>query len=195
LTILASDHFGAARGRDGRVLAFAAEAAATELSDRTVFCAVHMSWADVLGIASSLFDPGQAEGIRAGDIVVLDRSPSQALYHALRDRGAHSVRRVDPGAAGRESDLARGEARAQADAYVTAWREPGPRGLTVEHLIAVMPAAGRVCDKSMFVGPSEPVREDRLAVAWRSLLADVVHDDHDEHVGGVRRPCPTVAAR
>jgi hypothetical protein len=65
----------------------------------------------------------------------------------------------------------------------------------VEHLIAVMPAADRVCEKSMLLAASQRPPDGQLAVAWRSLLADVVHDDHDEHVGGVRRARPRVAAR
>jgi hypothetical protein len=32
-------------------------------------------------------------------------------------------------------------------------------------------------------------------LGWRSALADVVADDHDEHVGGRRHVRPAVAAR
>jgi hypothetical protein len=43
---------------------------------------------------------------------------------------------------------------------------------------------------------SSSVREIRAAdgdLAWGSLIADVVHDDRGERVGGTRHPRPIVA--
>jgi hypothetical protein len=186
LTIFDSDRFGGPAGRDSRVLAFAAAAAASELSERMLHSAVRAAWAATLGFDHSPYRG--AEWVGDGDIVVLDASPTDELYAALRDRGAHAVQRVDV-------FPARHTTGQTVDAFVAAWRAPGPRGLRIDHVVGVMPAADRVCEKSLLVGAGQRTPRQPLAVAWRSVLADVVHDDRGEHVGGIRRARPAVGVR
>jgi hypothetical protein len=113
---------------------------------------------------------GAQDPVCADDVVVLRERPEPELMLALRELGAHVVWHV----AGRPSQPARA-----VDAYLMTW----------DHgLAALMPCAGILVAKDL----DEGVDDD---LGWRSLLADVVHSDRDETVGGTRHVRPLVAAR
>lgn len=115
--------------------------------------------------------------VHPGDVVVLHDTPTAALALALRERGAHAVWRARPGpATSALVDLLTGGM----DAYVDA--RPG-------QMVAVMPAPGTVVAKQVPAGGALD------ADGWNALLADVVHGDRAEHVGGTRHARPGVAAR
>lgn len=132
------------------------------------------------------------------DVVVLHDALTAVLAQAVRERGAHVVWDVMLGAAP-------GHATAHdvwtflrpytspIDAFVMSWTEADPRGRPVEHIAAVMPSADVVATKEIPTGDAggEPCQ----TVGWSSVLADVVHQDRGEHVGGRLHARPAVAVR
>src|SRR4051794_12040711 len=96
LTILAFDEFGLSSStRDGRVLTWVADHAASELRARTVSAPVRISWADAVDIACAVLDvPAEPQDkvlprwvedpVLEGDVVLLGSAPSSELYGALR---------------------------------------------------------------------------------------------------------------
>jgi hypothetical protein len=119
--------------------------------------------------------------VRPDDVVVLHDALTAALAQAIRERGAHVVWHVPAGAQSPSEawDFLRRHTAAL-DAYLTA-RE----GL----MAALMPSPDAVAAMEVPMGG----RYD--TVAWGCLLADVVHDDRHEHVGGRRHARPDVAPR
>jgi trehalose synthase len=123
--------------------------------------------------------------VRADDVVVLHDALTAALAQALRERGAHVVWRVDirPVTGGAGADDAwrfLREHTAGVDAYVVS---DGRR------ISAVLPSPDVLDTKDLAGG-------DWFGdIAWSSLLADVVHADHGELVGGTRGARPAVAMR
>ena len=106
----------------------------------------------------------------AHDVVVLRERPEPDLMQALRELGAHVVWHIEQ----RPPEPARA-----VDAYVMTW----------DHgFAALMPCAGILVAKDL-----DARLDDELG--WTSLLADVVHSDRDETVGGTRHVRPLVAAR
>jgi hypothetical protein len=125
------------------------------------------------------------EWVRPDDVVVLHDALSATLAQAVRERGAHAIWRVPP------PSPAAGAARAflrpyttGLDAYVTTDDSPDGR-----RFVALMPSA------DLLAAWDVPPGGDLDSAGWSSILAEVVHADRDEHVGGRRHPRPTVAAR
>jgi hypothetical protein len=110
------------------------------------------------------------DAVCAHDVVVLRERPSRDLMESLRELGAHvlwHIARRPP------------EPAPAVDAYVMTW----------DHgFAALMPCAGLLVAKDL-----DARLDDELG--WTSLLADVVHSDRDETVGGMRHARPVVAAR
>jgi hypothetical protein len=126
---------------------------------------------------------GEALGgdrVNPGDVVVIHDALAAALAEAARERGAHAVWFLPPGARPSEAwDFLRAYTAAM-DAYLTAQENL---------LAALMPSADAVAAKEL------PAGAGYETVGWSCLLADVVHDDRHEHVGGARRARPAVTAR
>jgi hypothetical protein len=137
---------------------------------------------------------GRAVG--AEDVVVVHDALSALLARALRERGAHTVWRVQvtehPVAAEREALEFLRRFTPGIDAYILTWVERGPRDAVVERVAAAMPSAGVVVAKEFPLGAAsdEPER-----LAWRTTLAEVVRGDRGERVGGTLHARPSVAAR
>ncbi|HEX7300827.1 MAG TPA: hypothetical protein VF257_17640 [Solirubrobacteraceae bacterium] len=131
------------------------------------------------------------------DVVVFHDVPCALLVQAVRDRGAHAVWHVHLAAAprGPMADAVGAFLRRYTpgiDAYVTATSPSMRRGAPVERITAVMPSADVVATKEI---PSPFASGEPRQLGWSSVLADVVHTDRDETVGGTRHPRPTVAIR
>jgi hypothetical protein len=106
----------------------------------------------------------------AHDVVVLRERPEPDVMQALRELGAHVVWHIER----RPPEPARA-----VDAYVMTW----------DHgFAALMPCAGILVAKDL-----DARLDDELG--WTSLLADVVHSDREDTVGGTRHVRPLVAAR
>ncbi|ADB53336.1 hypothetical protein [Conexibacter woesei] len=133
-------------------------------------------------------DEGEAllgAGVRAGDVVVLHDALAAVLAEAARARGAHVIRHVNA--------PVRGPAAAEAwaflhafehavDAYVVAGPAP-------DRLAAAMPSPSHVALKEVAPGATG------AGLGWRAVLADVIGEDRDEHVGGTLHARPVVAVR
>jgi len=153
-------------GRQTRRLDDARARAADELGDRTVWW-----WADG--------DVHPEDPVCRQDVVVLRERPAPELMESLRELGAHVVWHV----------ARRPPAPAPAvDAYVMTWYARPRAGRRDHNLAALMPCARIVVAKDLVAG-----MDDELG--WTSLLADVVHNDRDETVGGTRQARPAVAPR
>jgi hypothetical protein len=133
------------------------------------------------------------EAVAPGDVVVLHDALTVALARAVRERGAHAIWHVRaargaqaPGARAAQAFL--DPYTSAVDAFVIAWTEPRERGRGVEHVAALLPAAGHVDVKE-----AAPARHS--ALAWSSVLGDVVEADRDDRVGGTLHVRPTVAPR
>jgi hypothetical protein len=163
------------------------------------------------GVASAPLGDGEREICAAGvgaseelvasvgpdDVVVIHDAVTALLAQALRDRGTHAVWhiRVAPTPRRPVADAARAFLRrwtAGIDAYVGTWSEPSARGTAVERIVALLPSADLVAGRD--IPARYAIREPRL-VGWSSVLADVVHADRDETVGGRLHARPVVPAR
>jgi hypothetical protein len=137
-------------------------------------------------------DDALARDVRSGDVVVLHDALTAALAGPVRERGGHAVWRVRAGTT--RNGVAVIEAQrflarytAPVDAYVTSDPPRRRHGERTERIAALVPSADLLAEK-------EVVREcDDLG--WSALLADVVHSDREETVGGTRHARPAVAAR
>jgi FAD/FMN-containing dehydrogenase len=135
----------------------------------------------LLSETTSAAEAEVADRIRPDDVVVLHDALSAILSTAVRERGAHVVWRIRP----------------RATRAATAWRVLSPFTAHVDAYVAgapgivaaAMPSRDAVTARQTGLGAPYDI------AAWSSVLADVVHSDRDEHVGGVRRPRPAVAQR
>jgi hypothetical protein len=139
---------------------------------------------------------------RSGDVVVLHDALTVALARAVRERGAHAIwhgRAVRgpqaPGARAAQAFL--DPYTAAVDAYVVTWTEPRGQRRRFEHVAALLPAAGLVDVKDAAPGGEAPAGGGAriAALAWASVLGDVVEDDRDDRVGGTLHVRPAVAPR
>ena len=146
---------------------------------------------------AELAEPALRGRVRPGDVVVLHDSFTVSFAAALRDRGAHTIwhlrrRSGSPAPCVREAldFLGRGGAAA-VDAVVIDERigVDGP-----EQVTALLPAAGLLDIREVSPG-GDAARPERVALAWTSLLGDIVEEDRAEHVGGTIGVRPVVAAR
>jgi hypothetical protein len=138
--------------------------------------------------------------VGAGDVVVLHDALATALAQDVRERGAHavwSVRTSDaPWDAGVSEAWTFLRRRTPAvDAIVVTWFEHGDRGMLVEQVAAIMPSADLIAAKQIAPAPPARATPPYEDVAWSSALADVVHSDRGERVGGMRHPRPAVPVR
>jgi hypothetical protein len=138
--------------------------------------------------------------VAAGDVVVLHDAATAALAGAVRERGLHTIWHLRT-AIGRE---AQGSAISEAllhpradavDAFVLSWEEPAGRRAPVERVAAFLPQAGLVIVKDAAIGDPARTSARSMALAWISILGDVVEGDRDDHVGGTLHARPLVARR
>lgn len=126
------------------------------------------------------------EEVGRDDVVVLHDVLAAALADAARARGAHVVRHLrathpaGSGGAAAASDFLGRFAHG-----VDAWVATGPEGVT-----AAMPSPGHLDRKQTTERGS-----GGSGLCWRAVLADVVVEDREEHVGGTVGPRPVVAVR
>jgi hypothetical protein len=147
---------------------------------------------------AELAEPALGGRVRPGDVVVLHDSFTVSFAAALRDRGAHAVWHLR-GRSGSRAPcvrealdfLDRGGADV-VDAVVVDGRigVDGPVRVT-----ALVPAAGLLDIREVRPGGDAARPEERLALAWISLLGDILEEDRTDHVGGTIRVRPVVAAR
>jgi hypothetical protein len=140
------------------------------------------------------------ETVAPGDVVVLHDALTVTIARAVRERGAHAIWHVHA-ARGAQAPSARA---AQAfldpytdavDAFVVTWTEPRERRRRIEHVAALMPAVGLVDVKDAMAGGGGRAPAPRSALAWSSVLGDVVEADRDDRVGGTLHVRPAVAPR
>jgi hypothetical protein len=134
-------------------------------------------------------------GVRADDVVVLHDALAATLVGPIRERGAHTVWHVQiAGPAGGRlvSEALRfmREYTSGVDAYLLTWDEDAGHGVVAHEIGALMPSVGVLAAKDV-VGAGESSAD----LAWGCLLADVVHGDRWESVGGRVHVRPVVAAR
>jgi hypothetical protein len=79
------------------------------------------------------------------------------------------------------------------DAYVMTWSpyDRRPRAV-VERIAALMPSADAATAKDI---PADYGSGEPRQLGWSAVLADIVHSDREETVGGTRHPRPTVPVR
>ncbi len=139
---------------------------------------------------------GLVGGVRGKDVVVVHDALGAIMVQPARERGAHAVWHLSgpdlPAQASRRARESRSAVGPVLDAYVMSWRERGPRGETVERVVAAMPSAGIVAAKQF---PARFGGEAPRRLAWRMALAEVVRSDRGECVGGTLRARPVVAPR
>ncbi|MGD9735107.1 MAG: hypothetical protein AB7V58_05785 [Solirubrobacterales bacterium] len=135
--------------------------------------------------------------VRPGDVVVLHDCFTVSFAAALRDRGAHAIWHLrrqsgSPSPCVRAAiDFLDRAGGAAVDAVVIDERLgiDGP-----ERVTALVPAAGLLDVREVSPG-GDAARAERVALAWTSLLGDIVEEDRTDHVGGTIQVRPVVAAR
>lgn len=135
--------------------------------------------------------------VRPGDVVVLHDALAIVLAEAVRARGAHAVHHVTAPASGSAAaaawaflhPFARG-----VDAYVISERAelPPASRARLERLSAAMPSPGHVSVKE--VAP-RGAPGSGSGFGWRAVLADVVSEDREEHLGGTIHARPAIPVR
>lgn len=118
--------------------------------------------------------------VRPGDVVVLHDALTALMAEAIREQGAHAVWELQPAPTASEALSFLRAYTAGLDAYLTV-----RAGLLAAH----MPSPAAVAAKEVAPGGGY----DTVGLRW--LLADVIHDDRREHVGGTLHARPAVAAR
>jgi hypothetical protein len=142
-------------------------------------------------------EPGLGERVRPGDVVILHDCFTVSLATVLRDRGAHAIWHLRRRSATRPpcvreaiDFLDRGGGGA-VDAVVIDERREIDGG---ELITAFLPSA-RLLDIREVSRGGDAARAERVALAWTSLLGDIVEEDRADHVGGTIQVRPVVAAR
>jgi hypothetical protein len=146
---------------------------------------------------AELAEPALGGRVRRGDVVVLHDSFTVSFAAALRDRGAHAIWHLRRRSGSRAPSvraaidfLDRGGAGA-----VDAVMIDEPRWTDrEEQIVAIVPAARLLDIREVSLG-GDAARGDRVALAWTSLLGDIVEEDRADHVGGTIQVRPIVAAR
>ena len=129
-------------------------------------------------------DARLGDEVAADDVVVLHDALAATLAVAARARGAHVVRHLHGGVRGAAA-VAAAQFLDRFERPVDAWVASGGG-----EIAAAMPSPGHV-DRKRAAGGGE----ERDGLCWRALLADVVAEDREEHVGGTVHVRPLVAAR
>jgi len=146
---------------------------------------------------TELAEPALGGRVRPGDVVVLHDSFTVSFAAALRDRGAHAIWHLRRRSGSRApcvrealDFLDRGGAGAVDAVVVDEWI--GVDGLT---RVAALVPASRLLDIREVSPGRDAARSERLALAWTSLLGDILEEDRADHVGGTIQVRPVVAAR
>jgi len=202
-----SDRIGIPVGlHERRVLAWLRSRANDSLAGRRVWSAASLPGARVAGrrlrnllkddlevepLAAEGAEPVLGGSVRPGDIVVLHDCFTVSFAAVLRDHGAHAVWHLRS----RSGSLAPSvkaaidfldrSGGAAVDAVVVDERAGigGP-----ERVAALIPASQLLDIREVPLG-------DDAALAWISLLGDIVEEDRADHVGGTIQARPVVAAR
>jgi hypothetical protein len=137
-----------------------------------------------------------ADRVEPGDVVVLHDTLTLLLAGPVRERGAHAVwnlaaRAPQAPAFHAAQDFLDPQAAA-VDAFVIAWRE---RRAGIDRVAALLPAAGLVDVKDAATAGGRREYAQRRALAWSSILGDVVEADRADRVGGTLQARPAVAPR
>ena len=148
-------------------------------------------------LAGEAAEPAPGGSVRPGDIVVLHDGCTVSFATALRDRGAHVVwhlrwRSGSPAPGVKAAiDLLDRSGGAAVDAVVLDERVGigGPRRVT-----ALIPASQLLDVREVPFG-RDAAGARRQALAWISLLSDIVEEDRADRVGGTIQARPLVAAR
>lgn len=125
------------------------------------------------------------EAVAPEDVVVLHDALAAVTAEAARERGAHVAWRIDAAApvATQAWDFMRANTRG-IGGYVGEWLEPSEhRG----RIGSALPSTGAVSGWDVWTG-QEPV-------GWSRALAELVHEDRHDTVGGTVHARPTVAIR
>jgi hypothetical protein len=146
---------------------------------------------------AELAEPTLGGRVRAGDVVILHDCFTVSIAAALRDRGAHAIWHLRRRSGSRAPcvraavDFLDRAGGATANAVVIDERVgiDGP-----ERVAALIPAAGLLDIREVSPG-GDAAHAERLALAWISLLGDIVEEDRADHVGGTIQVRPVVAAR
>ncbi len=146
---------------------------------------------------AELAAPALAAGVRPGDVVVLHDSFTVSFAATLRDRGAHAIWHLRGRSAPRAPcvrealDFLDRAGAGSVDAVMIDERVgiDGP-----ERVSALLPAAGLLDIREVSPG-GDAARAQRVALAWTSLLGDILEEDRVDHVGGTIQVRPVVAAR
>jgi len=208
-----SDRIGIPVGlHERRVLAWLRSSADDSLASRRLWSAASLPGGQVAGrrLRNLLKDdleiqPLAVEGaesvlggsVRPGDIVVLHDRFTASFAAALRDCGAHTVwhlrgRSEAPAPSVKAAiDFLGRSGGAAVDAVVVDERvgAGGP-----ERVTALVPASQLLDIREVPLG-DHAARARRQALAWISLLGDIVEEDRADHVGGTIQARPVVAAR
>jgi len=146
---------------------------------------------------SELAETSLGGGVRSGDVVVLHDCFTVSFAAALRDRGAHAVwhlrrRAGSPAPSVRAAiDFLARSGGAALDAVVVDERVGigGP-----ERVTALVPASQLLDIREVPLG-DDAAHAQRVALAWITLLGDIVEEDRADRVGGTIQSRPVVAAR
>jgi trehalose synthase len=130
--------------------------------------------------------------VRPEDVVVLHDALTAILVEAIRERGAHPVWHVRIAGPDHEAAVDQAwsflrEFTAGVGAYIVSTSQDAAGGGADQEIAALVPALGAV--KRVAAAPAAG------ELAWSSVLADVLHADRGEMVGGRLHPRPTVAMR
>jgi hypothetical protein len=137
-----------------------------------------------------------ADRVEPGDVVILHDTLTLLLAGPVRERGAHAVWNLaapSPQAPGFRAaqDFLNPQAAA-VDAFVIARRE---RRAGIDRVAALLPAAGLVDVKEAATAGGRREHAQRRALAWSSILGNVVEAGRDDRVGGTLHARPAVAPR
>jgi hypothetical protein len=146
---------------------------------------------------AELAEPALGGKVRPGDVVVLHDCFTVSFAAALRDGGAHTVwhlrrRSGSPAPSVKAAiDFLDRSGGAPVNAVVVDERVSigGP-----ERVTALVPASQLLDIREVPLG-GDAARAERVALAWVSLLGDIVEEDRADHVGGTIQARPVVAAR
>jgi trehalose synthase len=136
-----------------------------------------------------------ARSVAPDDVVVVHDPVSAMLVQPLRERGVHTVWHTRVAAPLPATDAGRSflhRFTTGLDAYLATWSEPSADGTMVERIVALMPSADLVAGREI---PAAFASGEPRQIGWSSVLAEVVHGDRDETVGGTRHARPKVPAR
>ncbi len=146
---------------------------------------------ELLDDSIEVAEPGLGERVRPGDVVVLHDRFTISSATALRERGAHPIWHLHR----------RSATRAPSVREAIDFLDRGGGGAVdavvidgAELITAFLPAA-RLLDIREVSRGGDAARVDRVELAWRSLLGDIVEEDRADRVGGTIQVRPVVAAR